>query len=212
MSSSLLRRHPVVTLRPALQFTFVAVIALTWPSEVAAQDPALEPPPLQQCAANVAATCPARREIIALVGWAPESPSVAFSWTAVRRFGAYMRIFPGLEPAPPSAPDTTIRAESLVEYGVSYRLTAPITIGVGYGRFTRTDTDYGPLDIISGQPTFIDRVRSEEKGPSLFIAYSFSRPTRAIGFVASASVGVVGSGAAIGTSLRFPRVRAPIGQ
>jgi hypothetical protein len=136
---------------------------------------------------------------------------VGISWTSVRRFGVYFRVFPGLDPSPGSAPDTTIRAESLVEYGVSYRLTAPITIGIGYGKFVRTDTDYGAIDPFNGQPTFIDRVRTEEKGPSLFVAYSFHPPTRAIGLAASASLGVVGSGVALGTTLRFPRVRAPIG-
>jgi hypothetical protein len=201
-----------VTLRTALQFTIVSAIALAWPSKVAAQDPALEPPPAQVCPPNVAVTCPARREIIAVAGWAPESPSVGVSWTAVRRFGVYLRLFPGLDPSPGSAPDTTIRAESLTEFGIAYRLTAPITIGVGYGKFTRTDTDYGAVSPVTFRPTVIDRVRTSESGPSLFIAYSFNRPTRAIGLAASASVGVVGSGVSLGTTLRFPRVRAPIGQ
>ena len=201
-----------MTLRTALRFTIVSAMAMATSAEVAAQDPALLPPPAQQCPANVAATCPARREIIALVGWAPESPSVGVSWTAVRRLGVYLRFFPGLDPSPGSRPDTTIRAESLVEYGVAYRLTAPITLGIGYGRFTRSDTEYGALDPVNNRPTFIDRVRTESSGPSLFIAYSFHPPTRPIGLAASASVGVVGSGVSLGTTLRFPRVRAPIGQ
>jgi hypothetical protein len=211
MTSPILRRHTVVTFRSALQCTFVAAtLSLAAPAD--AQDPALQPPPAQQCAANVAATCPARREIIAVGGWAEESPSVGVSWTTVRRFGAYIRLFPGLEPKPGSAPDTTIRAESLREFGASYRLTGAITIGVGWGQYVRTDTEYGAIDPLGGRPVLIDKDRVSESGPSLFLAYAFHKPSRAIGLAASASLGVVGSGVAIGTTLRFPRVRAPIGE
>ena len=87
MPLSLPLRLHVVTLRAALQSTIAAVL-FAGPAALAAQDPALGPPPAQVCAANVAVTCPARREIIAVGGWAQESPSLGFSWTTVRRFGA----------------------------------------------------------------------------------------------------------------------------
>lgn len=204
-------RHPVVTLRRAFPLALVTALAIpALPARGVAQDPAIAPP-ANQCAAAVAVTCPARREITAVAGYAPESFSLGFSWTTVRRFGVYARFFPGLDPSPGSAPDTTIRAESLTEYGIAYRLTAPITIGLGYGRFTRTDTDYGGIDPVNFRPTFIERRRSGKSGPALFVAYAFHAPTRAIGLAASVSIGAVGSGLAVGTTLRFPLVRAPIG-
>ncbi len=187
-----------------------AALVLALPGALHAQDPALQPQG-PQCPPETAVTCPARREVTAVVGWAPESYSVGIAWTSVRRFGAYVRLFPGLDPAPRSVPNSIVTAESQLEFGVAYRLTAPITIGIGYGKYTRTDTEYGGVDPITFRPSLVSRERTSEAGPALFVAWALHPPRRAIGVALSGSVGVVGSGVAIGTTLRFPRVRAPIG-
>lgn len=187
-----------------------AALLVVFPAAIGAQDPALQPQG-PQCPPETAVTCPARREVTAVAGWAPESYSVGIAWTSVRRLGAYVRIFPGLDPAPRSVPNSTVTAESQLEYGLAYRLTAPLTIGVGFGKYTRTDTEYGGIDPVTFRPSLVGRERSSESGPALFVAWALHPPNRAIGLALSGSVGVVGSGVAVGTTLRFPRVRAPIG-
>lgn len=164
-----------------------------------------------QCPPEVAVTCPARRELTAAAGWAPESYTVGIAWTGVRRVGAYVRFFPGLEPNPRSIENETVRSESLSEFGVAYRLTAPLTIGAGWGRYSRTDKEYGSIDPITFQPALLSQESSSRSGPALFIAYAFHPPERAIGLAITASLGAVGSGVGIGTTLRWPKVRAPIG-
>jgi hypothetical protein len=193
-----------------LSRTLIATVALLAPRLASAQDPAVDPA-LQQCPADVAVTCPARREITLIGGWAPESYSVGIAWTGVKRLGAYVRVFPGLDPSPRSSPNTTTNAESIFEFGLAYRVTAPITLGVGVVKHSRTETEYGGIDTNTGRPTLVARNSYSKVSPALFIAYAFHPPQRAIGLAASASAGIAGYGAGLGVSLRFPTVRAPIG-
>lgn len=194
-----------MTLRSARLLALALALPAT---SVAGQEPDSAAGP--QCAAAVAVTCPARNEVVAVAGWAPESYSAGVAWTGVRRLGAYVRLFPGLDPNPGTAANSTVTAESLTEYGVTYRWTPRVTVGAGWGRYAKRVREYSSIDIVTGQPTLLSSESSGKSGPALLVAYSFHAPPRAIGFAVSASAGVVGSGVSIGTTLRFPRFRTPL--
>lgn len=157
-----------------------------------------------QCAESIDVACPARNEVTLAAGVSTLATTVAVAWTSPRRIGAYVRTFPTLQSTPASRADAVVTAEEAQEFGVTYRVRTALTLGVGYVRRGTTERTYGPLDLVTFRPTLIDIVESEKRGPSVFLAYAFHPPTRQIGFALSLSAGVVGSGAAIGTTLRFP--------
>lgn len=194
-----------MTLRTARWLPLALALAVTG---AAAQDPDSTAGP--RCAPEAAVTCPARNELTVVAGWAPESYSTGFAWTGVRRLGAYLRAFPGLDPSPGTRPNATVTAESLREFGLAYRWSPRLTVGAGWGRYTKEVNEYSSVDINTGQPTLLSSESSATSGPALFLAWAFHPPPRAIGFAASISVGAAGSGVAIGTSLRFPRFRTPL--
>ncbi len=158
-----------------------------------------------QCYELVDVTCPIRNEISIGVGPTTEKLAVAIAWTSTKRVGLYVRFFPGLDPEEPPRVNSTITTQSASEFGLTYRLLTPLTVGVGYGRFEETVSSYGALDPFTFRPILADRETAFKKGPSLLVVYAFAPPRRPIGFSISVSAGAVGSGAAIGTTLRFPK-------
>ncbi len=158
-----------------------------------------------QCYEIVDVFCPIRSEVTLSVGPSTEKLAVSGAWTATKRVGLYARIFPGLDPRVRPRENATVTAQSASEFGVTYRLRTPLTVGVGYGKFKEAVRSFGANDPFTFLPTLIDESTLLRSGPSVFVAYAFAPPKRPIGLAITLSAGVIGSGVSIGTTLRFPK-------
>ena len=107
-----------------------------------------------------------------------------------------MRGFPTLKDNRPAAAWTTITDEYAGEAGVTQRVSASFTVGLGWGRYEKTNTRYGAPTWLFGIPATLDESARVRTGPAALAVFDLTAGAPSL--AACICLSPAGSGVAFG--------------